>query len=198
MKKIVFLVTILIAIIGFAAADYFINKPEIEITRLLPNEEAQIPAETEEDITGLLIAADTNGFGYTIEKRDRTKQLFEKFDLSGLNGIRIYRNILKEKDNSDSESSRIIIYEVQTPEAQGKLTYLGIKLKIVEQLTDSENIKDVEGYGEKSFFYNDLNNPNTAFFFSQVENNLFGFQYNKEDENSFNRIKEMINTLNLI
>ena len=198
MKRIVFLVIILLAIIGFATADYFINKPEIEITRLLSQEEVQVVTETEKNITALLLATKTDGFGYTIEKHDRTKQIFEKFDLSDLKGIQIYRSILNKKADEEGDMARIVVYEIQGPESQGGLTYLSIKLNITQQIGDSENIKEVDGYGEKAFFYNDLSNPDTAFLLTQVGDNLFGFQYNKEDEDTFAQIKEMINTLNLI
>jgi hypothetical protein len=203
MKKSHFLIIILVLIVAFAAADYFINAPLEKLPNLsqLQGEDTQV-AENYPNIIQLLLD-DNAAFDYTLAKRSRTKQIFEKFDFSSVNDIVIFKNILDKKTVTDSpdkpgDYNRIIIYEIQGPANQGRLTYLSLKTKLVDQMDVTGSINEVSGYGYNSFFYNDLNNQNTGFLFIQVKDNLFGFQYEKNNEPGFETIKQMIEALKRI
>lgn len=196
MKKAVLIIVMGIVIAAFAAADYFVNAP-------LENS-VKISAEASDDEQSLdsymnIIQMFLDGnqqFDYVISKRNRAKQLFEKFDMSSLENTVIFKNIMDKKGDNTSDADSFIIYEIQGPQNQGRITYLNLKLKLIDQLDASGTMNEVSGYGYNAFFYNDLNNPNTGFLLTQIKDNLFGFQYNKTDETkSFEDIKGMIEAL---
>jgi len=191
MKRLGLAIIVLIAIIGFAAADYFVNAP-LEQT---PKITADLPADSYTNITQMLINSNPGQFNYLIAKRDRTKQIFDKFDMSSLEETIIFKNVLK-KIGSEDITDQIVIYEIQGPQNQGKITYLNLKLKVIDQKDITGSINEVSGYGYNSFFYNDLNNKNTGFLLTQIKDNLFGFQYNKkEDGGNFETVKIMVDAL---
>ncbi|MBN2087797.1 hypothetical protein JW758_05600 [Candidatus Peregrinibacteria bacterium] len=191
MKKAQLFIIIFIAIALFIAGDYYVNTPDG--LRLADSSSTEAPAVTQiEDpypnLTQELLDYKPSEFNYKILKRERTKQLFEKFDLSNLANAVIYANILEGK-------APITIYEIQSKKNQGALVYQNMKLKIVDQMSSGGEINEVDGYGYNSFFYNDINNANTGYLISQIKDNIFGFQYSKADENNFTTIKSMINAL---
>jgi len=203
MKKAHFLIIIFVFIVALAAADYFINAPLEKLPKLtqLQDETAEV-AENYPNIIQLLLD-DNSAFDYMLAKRSRTKQVFEKFDFSSVDNIVIFKNILDKKTVTDSPDkpsdwNRIIIYEIQGPANQGRITYLSLKTKLVDQMDVTGSINEVSGYGYNSFFYNDLNNQNTGFLFAQVKDNLFGFQYDKNNETGFETIKQMVEALKRI
>lgn len=195
MKRLPLAIIVLIAIVALAAADYFVNAP-LEIMPSLKSQPVDDQISTSySNITQMLIDSNPAKLDYVISKRDRAKQIFDKFDMSSLDNSVIFKNILDKKEN-ESITDQIIIYEVQGPQNQGKIIYLNLKLKLIDQISSSENINEVSGYGYNSFFYNDKNNENTGFLISQIKDNIFGFQYNKENEDIFEVIKLMIDALN--
>jgi hypothetical protein len=195
MKKLYFAIIVLIAIAAFASADYFINAP----LEKLPGEVFNsVAGDSQTNITQMLLDGNTAEFNYIISKRDRVKQIFEKFDMSSLENVAIFKNTLDKKEEHDP-GSQIIIYEIQGPQNQGKITYLNLKLKLIDQTGITGTINEVSGYGYNSFFYNDLNNQNIGFLLAQIKDNLFGFQYNKSDDGgSFETVKLMVEALNRI
>jgi hypothetical protein len=197
MKKIQLYIILFVVIVLFASTDYFVNTP-FALSDLIPKpaEENIKITDTYPNLTEILLNSDPQGFGYTIYRRDRTQQLFEKFDLSSVQDIRIYRNVLSPRGGSGLQP--MTVYEIQGPVNQGKISYLNVKMRIIDQKELTSNINEVSGYGYNSFFYNDLNNKNTGFLLSQVGDELYGFQYSKADTESFDIIKNMIDTLMLI
>ncbi len=196
MKKAALIIVIGIAIVAFAAVDYFVNAPlenSVKLSATVPDNE-QSP-DSYANIVQMFIDGNPQ-FNYVISKRNRAKQLFEKFDMSSLENTVIFKNIMEKKGENHSDTDSFIIYEIQGPQNQGRITYLNLKLKLIDQLDASGTMNEVSGYGYNAFFYNDLNNANTGFLLTQIKDNLFGFQYNKTDESkSFEDIKNMIEAL---
>jgi hypothetical protein len=195
MKKLSLAIIVLIAIAAFAAADYFVNAPLEKLPGKVFNSDA---ADSHVNITQMLLDGNSSEFSYVISKRERVKQIFEKFDMSSLENVAIFKNTLDKKEGQDP-GSQIIIYEIQGPQNQGRITYLNLKLKLIDQTDITGTINEVSGYGYNSFFYNDLNNENTGFLLAQIKDNLFGFQYNKSDDGGgFETVKLMVEALNRI
>ena len=191
MRKVSLFIIIFCAIAVFATADYFINiEPTIAVVRSA-SPTTQDLSDPYPNLTQNLLDQNTNQFSYNISKRDRSQQLFEKFDLSLLDNIRIYRNALALNGINTS----IVIYEIQGPRNQGGLTYLNVKLKLIEQLDATEAINEVNDYGYNSFFYNSDTSPDNGFLLTQIKDNLFGFQYNKSIESNFTIIRNLIRAL---
>ena len=157
MKKLHLLIIILLAIVAFAAADYYVNARSINLTQAPVTE---TPEDPYPNLVQTLLDVNQIGFNYKITKRNRTKHIFEKFDLSSLTKVRIYRNYLEKSDSEsedDTSSFPLVIYEIQGPSNQGGLSYLNLKLKIIDQMDATGNINEVSQYGYNSFFYNDIN-----------------------------------------
>jgi len=196
MKRLPLAIIVLIAIAAFAAADYFVNAPLSKFPDIISQFSADSQVfDSSVNITQMLIDSNPAEFNYVIAKRDRIKQIFEKFDMSSLENVVIFKNILDKKESQDP-NDQIIIYEIQGAPNQGQLTYLSLKTKVIDQMSGMGAINEVSGYGYNSFFYNDINNQNTGFLLTQIKDNLFGFQYNKrEDGGNFETIKLMTETL---
>ena len=200
MKKVQLFIIILVVIILFAAGDYFVNTPGSigNGASIIPVSETdeinvQVP-DPYQNLTQTLLDSNPAQFDYTIVKRDRTKQIFEKFDMSSLGNVVIYKNTLKKK--SDTEGlNPITIYEIQAGNNQGRLAYLNLKLRLIDQMGVTGNLNEVTEFGYNGFFYNDLNNKNTGFLLTQIKDNIYGFEYNKSDEGNFQTIQNMINAL---
>jgi hypothetical protein len=199
MKKVQLYIILLIVIVLFASTDYFVNTP-LSLSALIPQqgEEDTDVADPYPNLTQIFVGSDTDGFGYTVVKRDRTQQLFEKFDLSSVKDIRIYKNILNKKGGGVAKP--VIVYEIQGPKNQGKITYLNVKLKVIDQKDITSNLNEVSGFGYNGFFYNDKNNENTGFLLTQIKDTLFGFQYSKAetDKEAFDTIKDMVDALMIL
>jgi len=195
MNKSLLFVGSFVLLIAFAAADYAANIYPV-IPSFTPSSQAATPTTSEPtdpypNLTENLLDSDSARFGYEIQKRNRTTQIFEKFDTSEVRNIRIYRNLLQTI--KEPKVSDIVVYEIQGPESQGTLTYLSLKLKIMDQMGATGRLNEVTGYGENGFFYNDLNNKNTAYLMAQIGDNIFGLQYSKTNTDHFNTVKDMIN-----
>lgn len=197
MKRLPLVIIVLIAIVTLAAADYIVNAPleSLPTFKTQPADDNQIGA-SYSNITQMLVDSNPTEFNYVITKRDRTKQIFDKFDMSSMESSIIFKNVLDKKESEDG-GDQIVIYEIQGPQNQGRITYLNLKLKLIDQMGAAGSINEVSGYGYNSFFYNDKNNENNGFLVSQIKDNIFGLQYNKkEDGGNFEIIKLMIDALN--
>jgi len=193
MKKLHVAIVLLLLIAAFAATDFAVNVKRTRLQGVPPPSADPYPNFVQS------IVGKNPDIGYVFLKRNRTKQLFEKFDLSSLENIRIYRSILEQAVQPTAPEEKVkkqmVIYEVQGPDNQGGLTYLNIKLKLIDQLDATGNINEAGSFGYNSFFYNDMNYPDTAFLLVQIKDNLFGFQYEKTDEETFKTVKAIIASL---
>ncbi len=194
MKKLPLFVILLVVLTLFAFADYVINVPEgiklPTIASISENEsEGEVPVVVNPNITQTIL--DTSGMGesHKIEKRMRTTELFELFDLSSVSNISAYSNILI---HTGSDPLPIHIYEIHGPKGQGKITYLNIKLKLIDQLGSSAGINETGDHGFNSLFYNDEGNPNSGFLLSQIGDIVFGFKYSKNSEKAFDSVTQFV------
>lgn len=195
MKKLQIAILILVVIALFGFADYFVNLPE-GIKNPLPSlpgkTQVQVPDLADyPNITKQLL--DQTGLikTHTIEKRTRSTELFENFDLSDLTNIGIFKNVLIRADGQ--AELPIYIYEIHGPAGQGNITYLNIKLAMIDQLGSSVGINETGSYGFNSLFYNDEKNPSIGFLLSQVGDIVFGFKYSKDSREAFDFITTLVN-----
>lgn len=199
MKKLQLAILILVTIALLGVADYFVNVPE-GIPLPKPSTSSQ---QTEEgkavpevvnhpNITKEILDTGALPANYKIEKRTRSMELFEAYDLSGLVNVSVYKNILIGAEPNGQLP--IYVYEMHGPAGQGSITYLNIKLAIIDQLGSEAGINETGDLGYNSLFYNDQKNPSTGFLLSQVEDIVFGFQYNKKSSQAFDFVKSLVNT----
>lgn len=197
MKKLQLAILILAVIALFGFADYFVNVPEgiPDPTPALPSpheDEEQPPkAIVHPNITKQIIDAGGLNGSYTIEKRTRSTELFESFDLSELANINVYKNVLIGVDTQGQLP--IYVYEIHGPAGQGSISYLNIKLAMIDQIGSAAGINETGDLGYTSLFYNDEKNPSTGFLLSQVEDIVFGFKYNKKSIQAFDFVKSLVN-----
>lgn len=186
MKKSSLALLLLFFIILFAALDYGLNArgslPGKRVTSETPDEAP--------NLTQKLLEKNPLTLESHIVSRQRTLELFEKFDLSPLESLRIYRNHIEFPTGTP-----LILYEVQGPGSQGGVSYLKVKLALLDQIDATEHLNETNDYGEGSFYFNDLNAPETAFMLTQVGDHLYGFQYGKRDTQNLEIIKSLIQTL---
>jgi len=199
MKKLQLSILILAVIALFGFADYFVNVPEgiPSPTPALPssqqNEDGQQPPEVvvHPNITKQILDAGGLDGSYTIEKRTRSTELFESFNLSELANISVYKNVLIGVDAQGELP--IYVYEIHGPAGQGSITYLNVKLAIIDQLGSAEGINETGDYGYSSLFYNDKKDQSTGYLLSQVEDMVFGFKFNKRSSKAFDFIRSLVN-----
>ena len=194
MKKLQLFIILLVVIVLFAYADYRLNVPEgidlpniPSISKDEPKNDA--PVVTLPNVTQIVL--DTSGMAanYKIEKRTRTTELFETFNLSNVANVTAFSNVIIPKEG---EVIPLYVYEIHGPKGQGKITYLNVKLKLIDQLGSSANINETGDHGFNSLFYNDVSNPNSGFLLSQIGDMVFGFKYSKTTENSFDSVKQFV------
>ena len=188
MKKLSLVIIILIALGLFAAADYYLNNlsPQAHLDLI----DQEIPEEPL--IIDSLFKLNEELGDYKVVNQVQTSQIFEKIDLSNIKNIKIYRNQLERAETEEP----IFLYEIQGPENQGSITYLNVKLQFIAQINaTTETLNETGEFGHNSFFFNDLNYENMAFIFTQIRDNLFGFQYSKLDPQTYESIKTIIQTL---
>ena len=197
MKKTSLAILIFVIVGLFVFADYYANFPEgipkVSIpTSSQQNDAAAMPAVVSHDniIKQIL---DRGGLtaNFMIEKRTRSTELFEIFDLGKLANIAIYKNTLIDSDVQGQLP--IYVYEIHGPTGQGGITYLNIKLAIIEQLGSEAGINETGDHGYNSLFYNDDKNPSTGFLISQVSDMVFGFKYNKKSRQAFDFAQGLVN-----
>ncbi|MFH0838373.1 MAG: hypothetical protein V1880_03860 [Patescibacteria group bacterium] len=197
MKKAQLAILFLAVIALFALADYFVNLPDG-----IPMPKPSIPSQKEgaaiapevinyPNITKQILDQGGLPSAYSIEKRTRSTELFETFDLSGLANVSIYKNVLVGTDAQGQLP--IYVYEIHGPVGQGSITYLNLKLAMIDQLGSEAGINETGDYGYNSLFYNDPKNPSNGFLLSQVEDIVFGFKYSKKSIQAFDFIKNLVN-----
>ncbi|HDL89686.1 MAG TPA: hypothetical protein ENG14_02145 [Thermodesulforhabdus norvegica] len=198
MKKLQLAILILVVIALFGFADYTVNLPGgIPVPKpSLQTQQDESPALPNEVVNHTNITKqilDQGGLAgtFAIEKRTRSTELFESFDLSGMANVSIYKNILIGVDTQGQLP--IYVYEMHGPAGQGSITYLNVKLAMIDQIGSETGINETGDMGYNSLFYNDKNNPSTGFLISQVEDTVFGFQYNKKSRQAFDFIKSLVN-----
>lgn len=192
MKKLQLFIILLLVIVLFAYADYTMNVPEgidlPNIPKLTEDEPAEPPVRNYPNVTQGIIEAAGLSQGMKIEKRTRTTELFETFDLGQVANTVAFNNVVVTTQDT---LQPLFIYEIHGPEGQGKITYLNIKLRMIDQIGSSAGINETGTYGFNSLFYNDEGNPNTGFLISQIGDMVFGFKYNK-NSNVFDSVKQFV------
>lgn len=185
MKKGSLAILLLFFIILFASMDTLVNVRGLPGKVVTGEQPDKAPNLTQELLEKNPLTLESH-----IVSRQRTLQLFEKIDLSSLPSLRIYRNHVEFPTGTP-----LILYEVQGPAGQGGVSYLQVKLRFLDQIDATEHLNETNEYGEGSFYFNDLNAPETAFLLAQVSDHLYGFQYGKRDTQNLEIVKSLINSL---
>lgn len=199
MRKFFLTIGMLIVLTLFATADFYINdlKPKIptkplQIVVVDERVDEVMAKDIQEEVNSLFKISQAIG-RYKVIEQGPTKQLFDKIDISALKKIQSYKNTL---ESIEKKSDPITLYEIHGPKDQGSFTYLSVKLQFIAQIDAvTETLNESDEYGQKSFYFNDSNHPGTAFILTQIEDNLFGFQYRKDSNETFVAVKEIIETL---
>lgn len=195
MKKLPIAILILVVIALFGFADYFVNLPG-GIKNPLPS----VPSKTQDqapdvadypNITKQVLEKSGLISMYSVEKRTRSTELFESFNLSDLATVGIFKNELIRTDGK--AQLPVYVYEIHGPAGQGNVTYLNVKLAMLDQLGSSVGINETGSYGFNSLFYNDEKNPAIGYLLTQVGDVIFGFKYSKDSKESFDFISSLIN-----
>jgi len=200
MKKLQIFILILVVIALFAFADYSLNlpggipRPTPSLPSFRQDSQTEKPPEivTHPNITKLILELSGQQGIYTIEKRSRSTELFESFDLSDLANTSIYKNILINAETKGQLP--IYVYEIHGPAGQGNITYLNIKLAMIDQLGSAAGINETGDLGFSSLYYNDESSSANGFLLSQIGDIVFGFKYSKQEGPAFDFIKTLINT----
>ena len=192
MKKLPLFVIIVVVLGLFATADYYLNGLDGQV---LLNLKDQVSDVTASPVTPPPVPSvfklNEKVEGYEVISQVQTRQIFEKIDLSNINNIKIYRDTLKKES-----LPAISLYELHGPKDQGSLTYLNVKLQFIAQIDAiTETINETSEFGYNSFFFNDKNYENTSFLFTQIGDNLFGFQFDKTNLDTYGDIKAIIQSL---
>lgn len=196
MKKLPLFIIILLALALFGAADYYLNGLDGRVVMDIGAQEvteAAADIKADESVSSQFQLGQSVA-GYTVATQVQTSQLFEKIDLSKIENINIYRHQLEKA--TEEEGKMIYLYEIRGPKDQGSLTYLNVKLQFIAQINAlTETINEDSAFGHNSFYFNDSNYQNTAFLLTQINDNLFGFQYNKADAIAYEDVKSIIASL---
>ena len=198
MKKFQLTILLLIVIALLISADYFINLPDglPELSPSLPGEsdlssqEDEAPINADYPNVTKQVLQELAEADYTLEKRSRSTELFESFNLSEVANVVTFRNILIGSINGQAP---LYVYEIHAPSGQGAISYLNIKLTMLDQLRDEAGINETGDIGYSSLFYNDPVRSNTAFLLSQVGDMIFGFQYDRNSTTDFDFVKDLVN-----
>ncbi len=199
MKKLPLFIIIVVALGLFATADYYLNNLDGQVVLDFKNQISDVAAAPVPPpiptITSLFQLNEKIG-NYTVASHVHTSQIFEKFDLSNVNNIKIFRNTL-EKESDEAESKPVFLYEIHGPRDQGSLTYLNIKLQFIAQIdVKAETINETSEFGNNSFFFNAENYKDTiSFLLVQIGDNLFGLQFDRTDPAVYDDIKTIIQSL---
>lgn len=199
MNKFPIAVILLVILSLFATADLYLNKIDLksQASPAVPIEPTEIPAAPRQQNKIQPTSVIQN---YQNEAQYKTTQLFDKIDLSSIENIENYQNhftkIIATEDSAEPVKFNFYLYEIIGPGEQGDLTYLNVKLQTLAQIDNTTiTLNETNHLGQKSFFLNDQNYPNTAFLLVQAGSNLYGFQYSKENTQVYEDIKTIINHL---
>ena len=201
MKKLQIFILILVLAGLFGFADYYVNVPEGIPTPKLPSMPTgtdgevtvEVPPEvvTHPNVTKAVLEKGGLSGDYKIEKRARSTELFESFNLSAVSNISVYKNILIKADGAGQLP--IYVYEVHGPAGQGSITYLNLKLAMIDQLGSESGINETGDIGYSNLFYNNEGSEATGYLVSQVGDVVFGFQYSKDSSEAFDFVKSLVN-----
>lgn len=192
MGKLPIFFTILVAISIFMSVDYYLNhKGALPVNQ--PVSETTEPTTAKTPLNPQKIAAGNTYEGLRVLKQSKTDLLFEKINLSNVEGV---QQIRSELSSGLQNETNLIIYEIQGNVGQGGITYLDVKLQMVAQIDQgTESVNENSQFGNNSLFLNDQNNLNTAFLLVQAGDSVYGFQYQRDDETMYNRIQAIIESL---
>ena len=191
MKKIHLFALVVIVIVAFAITDFWLNYKGGSDARRRETETVTQGVSPFSNMTQRIISKTDVLKGYRVIKRSRTQHLFEKVGFDPTDPVAIFYNLLEGENGEAME-----IYEAHGALNQGNLTYFSIKQKFLTSAQDATaTINEVSTYGHNSFFYNDINYPNTGFLVTQIGSNVYGFKYAKEPTGTFLRIKGAIDYL---
>ncbi|MDH5596599.1 MAG: hypothetical protein OEY44_00725 [Candidatus Peregrinibacteria bacterium] len=197
MKKLQLFIVVLLVIALMVFADYYVNKPEgIEVPKIPVQEKIDEKEKEPEtvslpDLTRLALELGAYSDKYEVEKRTRSTELFEIFNVGSVANITVFKNTLTPSVEEGGLGS-LLVYEVQGPQAQGRVTFLNLKLKMIEHLGNAEGINETGSYGYNSLFYNDPSSEASAHLLTQVGDTVFGFKYSRAEEGTFEFIKTFI------
>jgi hypothetical protein len=198
MKKLQLAILLLIVIALFISADYYINPPQpVDAVPLSPSEadrnadEVPPMASPPQPLREALEDPDS-GLNLQVLKRARTDELFEMYNLSKIEDLKVFKYQIGQDDTGGQP---INVYEIFGPQGQGQLTYLNIKLLIEDQKQEADTINETASLGHNNFFYNSKTQESTAYLVTQISDVVYGFQYSKTDEGSYDSIKTIIQRL---
>jgi len=212
MKKFSLIFIILIIIALFAGADFYLNNLKEQVVAKTPPVPLISPDAVATEFADAAFKLNEDVLGYKVINQKQASQIFEKIDLSNIKNIKIYldrlekaaagnqalsaedaQDELKAVTGSDVKNQSIYLYEIHGPLGQGSLTYLNIKLEFIRQINaTTEVLNETGGLGQNSFFFNDQAFENVAFLLTQVGDNLYAFQYNKQDPAIYDDVKAII------
>ena len=191
MKKLQLLLVLLVVMVLLALSDYVVTQPNFNLPSQTPavTDSSPITSKTQ---TKEIIEKHPELSDYHLEKTVRSTNLFEHFNISGLN-LESYKNTL-----TNNSLPPIIVYEIKAPRNQGKFTFLSLKLELSKQISPGADLNVTNQFGQSSLFYNDQNTPSTGFLLVQLRDTIVGFQYAKASPESFDYIKTFVQVLNTI
>ena len=194
MKKLQLFILLPIILGLLAYVDYTANVPDgmklPDKPSITEEDTVETPAPkvlTHPNLTQVVLDSSSNLGDYKIEKRSRSIDLFEIFNLSEVSNIGIYKNILISKGLAP-----IHVYEIHGPNGEGNVTYLNLKLKLIEQIGSAIGINETGSYGYNSLFYNNSEDEATGYLLAQIEDNVFGFKYSKLSPSSFETVEKFL------
>lgn len=207
MKKYQLFIILLVVMVLLVLADYRVTQPEgltlpenssaqpLENIENTSGSQASNPSDSKpvpshSNITQSALDQSAELSVYTIEKRTRVVDLFESFDLSAVPNLVAYKNTLVP--TSQATGLPIYVYEIQSTPGQGKVNYLAIKQSLEKQLQAQDQLNETGQFGTSSLYYNDATNKTVGFLLVQMKDTVFGFQFAKNPEDSFNYIQTFI------
>lgn len=198
MRKAPIALAIVLILAAFAAVDFYLNGlgkgVSLDFRGGVPAEAGASPKPIPVD--SIYKVGDVVE-GYKVMSVVAASQIFDKIDLSSVKNVQVVKTVMRKEaaaiapkpgqpsgaEVAVSVPEPITFYEIRGAKDQGSLTYLSVKLQFVAQLNSlTENLNETNAYGDGSFYYNDLNNPETAFLLVQIGDNLYGFQSEKKSE----------------
>ncbi len=211
---------IVVVLAAFAAADFYLNNLGRNLNF---DSRVEEPVATDQAVPPVVIPSvfkiGDAVQGFKVMSQVLVSQVFDKVDLGGVKNIRVVKTQMEKafapvpvpaeaspvevgEEPADapvakvSNAEPLTLYEIVGPKDQGALTYLAIKLQFVAQINaTTETINEDSKYGDNSFFYNDLNLKSSAFLLTQIRDTLYGFQYNKNNPETYESVKGMIEQL---
>lgn len=199
MKKPQLFILLLVVMFLLALADYRVNLPQgLSLASVshpsTPDENPDaVPPVVKPDpnLTQQTLDASPELASYVLEKRTRSLELFETFDLSRVREMVVYKNILYNKN--DANGFPLYIYEIQGEPGKGTVNFVNLKLTLINQLgSSSEALNETNQFGDSSLFYNDPLHPDTGYLLTLVNQHVFGFKYFKTSDQVFQDIQQFI------